>query len=92
MRTTVTLSDEVFRAARLEAERRGTTLASLVEEAVRTCLEGAGSPDKHNIVLPSLVVASTGSRLSRPMTWEQIKAFDGEVDSDHWGEASNANS
>jgi hypothetical protein len=92
MRTTVTLSDEVFHAARLEAERRGTTLVSLVEEAIRRCLEGAGKPDTIDIALPSLVVASTGSRLSTPMTWERIKARDSEMDSDHWGEALHANS
>ncbi|HUP00170.1 MAG TPA: ribbon-helix-helix protein, CopG family [Gemmatimonadota bacterium] len=45
MRTTLNLDDEVMRALRRRAAETGRTLTSLVEEALRSMLEGDSRPD-----------------------------------------------
>jgi hypothetical protein len=42
MRTTVRLPDDLLRAAKLEAARRGATLTALLEEALRLVLKSPG--------------------------------------------------
>ena len=39
MKTTVDISDPLFRQARAEAERNGSTLRSLIEDGLRAVLE-----------------------------------------------------
>lgn len=45
MRTTLNLDDEVMGALRRHAAETGRTLTSLVEEALRSMLEGDSRPD-----------------------------------------------
>jgi hypothetical protein len=71
MKTTIELSDALFKAAKRHARARGMTLRALVEEGLRTVLaqEEAGAPF-------TLRDASVGGRGIRPEVreggWERI--------------------
>lgn len=43
MRTTLNIDDDLLKAAKIAAVRRGTTLTALVEEALRETVEGTRS-------------------------------------------------
>lgn len=43
MRTTLNIDDELLKAAKIVAVRRGTTLTALVEEALREAVDGKSS-------------------------------------------------
>ncbi len=44
MRTTLTIADPLYRQAKAEAARRGATVGSVIESALRAYLEGAQAP------------------------------------------------
>ncbi|MGQ0742752.1 MAG: DUF2191 domain-containing protein [Acidimicrobiales bacterium] len=60
MKTTVDISDPLLAAARLEAERRGITLRTLVEEGLAAVLDGGRT--RASYVLPDATVGGRGLR------------------------------
>jgi len=59
MRTTLTIPDPVYRQAKAEAARRGATVGSVVEAALRAYLEDSSAPAQ---ILPPLTRSVTGFR------------------------------
>lgn len=59
MRTTLTIPDPVYRQAKAEAARRGATVGSVVEAALRAYLEGSSVPAH---TLPPLTRSITALR------------------------------
>ncbi|KGN38201.1 hypothetical protein [Knoellia subterranea] len=53
MRTTVTIADDLLKAARLEAARDDRTVSSVLEEALREHLVRARSSEMANFTLPT---------------------------------------
>ena len=49
MRTTIELHDELFREAKMRAVAQGTTLRALVEQALRTYLQGRPMPGPYRL-------------------------------------------
>ena len=60
MKTTVDLSDDLYRRAKSEAASRGRKLKDLIEEGLRLALETRSSPSKCNS-LAGLVKNACGS-------------------------------
>ena len=54
MRTTLTIDDEVYREVRLCAARRGGSVSSVIEEAVRRYLLVEAQPEFHLLELPTM--------------------------------------
>lgn len=74
MKTTIEISDALFRAARKAAAREGTTLRALVEEGLRRVLEArsGGSPFKlHTVTFGGDGLAAEAG----DGTWERIRAL-----------------
>ena len=65
MRTTITLRDDVFRAAKIKAAQTGKTLSAVVEEAL---LSGAPKPDKPF----ELIVSSVSGPLREGLSYDRI--------------------
>ncbi len=61
MKTTVEIADALFAEARAEAERRGTTMRSLIEEGLRRLLDEADA-ETSSWELPDLSYGSGGVR------------------------------
>lgn len=61
MKTTVEIADALFAEARAEAERRGTSMRSLIEEGLRRVLDQADG-DAASWELPDLSYGSGGIR------------------------------
>lgn len=59
MRTTLTIPDPVYRQAKAEAARRGATVGSVVEAALRAYLEDSSAPAQ---ILPPLTRSRTALR------------------------------
>ena len=59
MRTTLTIPDPVYRQAKAEAARRGATIGSVVEAALRAYLEDSSAPAQ---TLPPLTRSVTAFR------------------------------
>lgn len=59
MRTTLTIPDPVYRQAKAEAARRGATVGSVVEAALRAYLEDSSAPAA---ALPPLTRSATTLR------------------------------
>lgn len=59
MRTTLTIPDPVYRQAKAEAARRGATVGSVVEAALRAYLEDSSAPVT---ALPPLTRSRTALR------------------------------
>lgn len=59
MRTTLTIPDPVYRQAKAEAARRGATVGSVVEAALRAYFEDSSAPTQ---TLPPLTRSVTGFR------------------------------
>ena len=53
MRTVVTLDDDLHRRAKAYAARHGTTLAALVEEALRLRLAPSAAARRRSVKLPT---------------------------------------
>lgn len=53
MRTTVTISDDLLKAARLEAARDNRTVSSVLEAALREHLVRGQSPERVDFTLPT---------------------------------------
>jgi hypothetical protein len=49
MKTTVEIADALFAEARAEAERRGTSMRSLIEEGLRRLLDEAEDQDVYTL-------------------------------------------
>jgi hypothetical protein len=80
MRTTVTLSDEVFHAAKREAERRGKTLSALVEEAVRGCLASGAYQPASLDALPELPTSETSGGIREEFAGRPMNEVFDELD------------
>ncbi len=59
MRTTLTIADPVYRQAKAEAARRGASVGSVVEAALRAYLEGSSAPAQ---ALPPLTRSAANFR------------------------------
>jgi hypothetical protein len=57
MRTTVTLDDEVYRAAKAHAALTGQSVGSVIEDALRDLLAGTRAPSGY---VPAIPRAETG--------------------------------
>ena len=62
MKTTVEIADELFAEASAEAERRGMSMRSLIEEGLRRVLDPADA-DTSQWELPDLSYGRAGVRL-----------------------------
>jgi Arc/MetJ family transcription regulator len=78
MKTTIEIADALLEAARRRASERGTTLRALVEEGLRSVLEGEKRAS--SFTLRDASVAGRGLRTDvREGGWEQIvaRAYEG---------------
>jgi hypothetical protein len=76
MRTTVRLPEALLRRAKKQAVERGSTLTALIEEGLRTILDGRPSSGRKKPVAPRVSQASGG--LISGIDWKKIADIDAD--------------
>jgi len=73
MKTTIDLSDALFNSAKALAQRRQTTLRSLVEEGLRRVLNDAQGQPKQTFKLKDVRVHGQAMLLPDVRDWQQLE-------------------
>ncbi len=74
MKTTLDISDPLFKAAKQAARRDGTTIRALVEQGLREVLARRGNRQSFQLRDASVGGSEMPSG-TRQMSWEQIRAL-----------------
>jgi len=73
MKTTIEVSDALFRSAKSFAEQSQTTLRALVEEGLRRVLSDAQTERKQAFKLLDASVRGSPVLMADPQSWQQME-------------------
>ncbi len=73
MKTTIDLSDALFKSAKEVAQQSQTTLRALIEEGLRRVLNDYKAPPKTAFKLKNASVGGGVMLLPDPRTWQQLE-------------------
>jgi hypothetical protein len=73
MKTTIDLSDALFKSAKEVAQQSQTTLRALIEEGLRRVLSDYKAPPKTAFRLKNASVGGGVMLLPDPRTWQQLE-------------------
>ena len=73
MKTTIDLSDALFKSAKEVAQQSQTTLRALIEEGLRRVLSDYKAPPKAAFKLKNASVGGGVMLLPDPRTWQQLE-------------------
>ena len=73
MKTTIEMSDPLFKAAKELAQRRQTTLRALIEEGLRRVINDSQIQAKSAFKLQKASVGGKAGLMSEPENWQQLE-------------------
>lgn len=73
MKTTIEMSDPLFKAAKELAQRSQTTLRALIEEGLRRVISDSQVKAKSAFKLKNMSVGGQGVLMPEPARWQQLE-------------------
>ena len=73
MKTTIEMSDPLFKSAKNLAQRRQTTLRALIEEGLRRLINDSQVQSKTAVKLKKASVRGKAVLMPEPASWQQLE-------------------